>query len=279
MNDISNQPPIDGSSQAMNDKQDGAPVSLTKPSDASQADIKQAPQIWRFKFSGDALEYFKIWIVNWLLIIVTLGFYAPWAKVRRLRYFYGNTTLNKRAFDFVANPKRIFIGRLIAIGIYFGISIISNISPEVAAIGFFIIFALVPWMLRSTLRFRARNSKYGNNRFTFTGSLGAAYGMMIGSFLLGFFSFGLLLPIAWRWFKRYQFNHTQFGHLKLSFNATIGDVYKAALLPFGIAFVLFAATGVLFMMAAALDDAGADIIGSFAALMAALVYFKAFLPS
>ncbi len=44
-----------------------------------------------FKFHGNASEYFGIWIVNILLTIITLSLYAPWAKVRRLRYFYGNT--------------------------------------------------------------------------------------------------------------------------------------------------------------------------------------------
>ena len=45
------------------------------------------------RFTGSGSEYFRIWIVNVLLTIVTLGFYSPWAKVRRLKYFYGNTYL------------------------------------------------------------------------------------------------------------------------------------------------------------------------------------------
>ena len=44
-----------------------------------------------FQFTGTGGEYFKIWIVNILLSIVTLGIYSAWAKVRRKQYFYGNT--------------------------------------------------------------------------------------------------------------------------------------------------------------------------------------------
>ena len=33
-------------------------------------------------FDGKSLEYFRIWIVNTLLTIVTVGLYYPWAKVR-----------------------------------------------------------------------------------------------------------------------------------------------------------------------------------------------------
>jgi hypothetical protein len=43
------------------------------------------------EFTGSGSEYFRIWIVNLLLTLVTFGIYYPWAKVRRLRYFYGNT--------------------------------------------------------------------------------------------------------------------------------------------------------------------------------------------
>jgi uncharacterized membrane protein YjgN (DUF898 family) len=38
-----------------------------------------------FEFRATGSEYFRIWIVNLLLTLVTLGVYSPWAKVRRLR--------------------------------------------------------------------------------------------------------------------------------------------------------------------------------------------------
>lgn len=84
------------------------------------------PYQYNFYFYGTGSEYFRIWIVNLLLTIITLGIYSPWAKVRRLRYFYGNTELNDESFDFTANPKRILIGRLIAIGVYLIISVLGN---------------------------------------------------------------------------------------------------------------------------------------------------------
>ncbi|MGI9025580.1 MAG: DUF898 family protein, partial [Burkholderiaceae bacterium] len=53
-----------------------------------------------FVFTGTGSEYFKIWIVNLALTLVTLSIYSPWAKVRRLRYFYGNTLLDDSPFEF-----------------------------------------------------------------------------------------------------------------------------------------------------------------------------------
>ena len=53
-----------------------------------------------FSFTGKTGEYFGIWIVNVLLIIITLGIYTAWAKVRTKRYFYGHTLLNNSPFDY-----------------------------------------------------------------------------------------------------------------------------------------------------------------------------------
>src|SRR5262245_57561363 len=44
-----------------------------------------------FSFTGTASDYFRIWIVNLLLNLVTLGLWSPWSKVRKRRYFYGHT--------------------------------------------------------------------------------------------------------------------------------------------------------------------------------------------
>ena len=71
-----------------------------------------------FEFRGNGGEYFRIWIVNLLLTIVTLGIYSAWAKVRRLRYFYGNTFLDGQSFDYHGQPLAILKGRLIVVAGY-----------------------------------------------------------------------------------------------------------------------------------------------------------------
>lgn len=58
----------------------------------------------QFEFHGRAGEFFRIWIVNVVLTMLTLGIYAAWAKVRTMRYFYGNTMLDGKPFDFTGNP-------------------------------------------------------------------------------------------------------------------------------------------------------------------------------
>lgn len=137
-----------------------------------------------FSFSGTGAEYFKIWIVNILLTIVTLGLYYPWAKVRNNRYLYGNSQLATRNFDYHATGKQLFMGYLIAMGILILFTIIQKIFPTGSLILMLIIFLGFPWLIWQSLRFNMRMTSFSNVRFGFNGRLGQSY--------INF----LLLPIA-----------------------------------------------------------------------------------
>src|SRR5258708_7086090 len=72
----------------------------------------------RLQFSGNAREYFRIWIVNLLFTLLTLGIYSAWAKVRKKRYFYGNTTLQGDSFDYFGSPRAILRARILALAVF-----------------------------------------------------------------------------------------------------------------------------------------------------------------
>lgn len=196
-----------------------------------------------FEFHGTGLEYFGIWIVNILLMIVTLGLYSPWAKVRRLRYFYGNTELIRRRFDFTGMPSKILKGRLIALAIYFAISILSGQSWEWMLAGFVIVLVATPWLLRATIRFNARNSKFSNARFYFAGTNKQAYGLFLKSLILFILTVGLIFPVLVLFYKRYCFEHLYAGQLKFRFTATWLNFMSAMYVPF----IVFAVFSVLIL--------------------------------
>lgn len=91
-------------------------------------------EMHQFKFHGKGKEYFGIWIVNILLSIITLGIYSAWAKVRTNKYFYGNTELNESRFDYLAQPKQILIGRIIAVIAVSIWAAVNSFSPELSVI-------------------------------------------------------------------------------------------------------------------------------------------------
>ena len=92
----------------------GGQVDGVVPPSATSLPTQEAVRI-PFKFHGDGGEFFRIWIVNIVLTILTLGIYSAWAKVRTKRYFYGNTELAGDRFDYLGDPLAILRGRIIAI--------------------------------------------------------------------------------------------------------------------------------------------------------------------
>lgn len=124
----------------------------------------------RFRFTGSGLEYFAIWIVNLLLSIITLGIYSAWAKVRREQYFHRNTLLDDHPFEYTGDPLRILLGRVLALVVIGVGSALQEMSVELALVVTAAFFILFPWVVVRSLRFRARNTRYRNVMFSFTGT-------------------------------------------------------------------------------------------------------------
>ena len=55
-----------------------------------EIDPRQA-LVLRLRFDGSGSEYFRLWIIDTLLLLLTLGLYAPWAWQRRQHYFASRT--------------------------------------------------------------------------------------------------------------------------------------------------------------------------------------------
>ncbi len=202
--------------------EDGETLPLAPP-------VPPVPPVRRtlsFSFTGNASEYFGIWIVNTLLRIVTLGFYSPWAKVRKRRYFFGNTLLDGAPFDYLADPWTILKGWVIA-GAFFGLySLATRISP-LAASGFVLLFlALFPWVVVRARIFTLRNSTHRNIRFGFTADYSGAYRVFLWLQLLIPLTLGFLAPYVIYRQKRFLVEHSRFGTTHFRFHASAGDYYR-----------------------------------------------------
>ena len=185
-----------------------------------------APVLHRFEFRGSAGEFFRIWIVNVALTLITLGIYSAWAKVRTRRYFYGNTFVAGNAFDYHASPWRILIGRLIALALFVGYNTSVGISPFLSIPWVVVFAAAIPWLIISSLRFNARNTCYRNVRFNFTGVYGGAFGVFILWMLAGLATIGILMPLAHRARSYYYINNHTFGGKRFATEFSGGSIYK-----------------------------------------------------
>lgn len=221
-----------------------------------------------FKFTGEGYEYFKIWIVNLLLTIVTLGIYSPWAKVRNIQYFYGNTSLDGASFSFTADPVKMLIGRLIAMALFIAYVTLNAFNPIAGAIlGIGLLFVF-PWVLNRTLAFYARNSTYRNIRFRFTGTYWPAFKYFFLWPLAGVLSLMILMPLALQKQQCYITNHHNYGNKSFSFSATAGSYYKMCFLAFALVLAGGAAGGLLGLLYTPLGAFGIAI-----GYVAAIVFF------
>lgn len=178
-----------------------------------------------FKFHGSGWEYFRIWIVNLLLTVVTLGIYSAWAKVRRLQYFYRNTQLAGASFDYHGDPKAILKGRIIGFGLLMVYNLSIKFNP-LLGLGIALMLGLVmPWLLLRSLRFKLVNSSYRGLRFNFAGTERGAYNAFLKYPILAGLSLYLLAPLAHQRIKQYQFANSEFGKTRFGFGVPVKSFY------------------------------------------------------
>lgn len=195
----------------------------------------------QFEFTGSGREYFKIWIVNLLLTIVTLGIYSAWAKVRRNQYFYRNTYLAGASFDYHASPTTILKGRIIALILFTAYSQSIRISMTLYFVMLGVVMLVLPFLIQRSLRFKLHNSSYRGLRFRFAGDVAGAYKVFLLWPILTLFTLYMLVPFTHQRMKKYQHNNSLFGQTPFSFNAPIADFY----LIYVISFICVMGLGVL----------------------------------
>jgi uncharacterized membrane protein YjgN (DUF898 family) len=185
------------------------------------------------EFKGQAAEYFRIWIVNVFLTIITLGIYSAWAKVRNKRYFYGNTFLEGSSFEYLADPVAILKGRVIAVAAFAVYSGVTAIMPLAAPLFALVFFLLTPWIVMRAMMFNARYSAYRNIRFGYEGSYGDVAKVFIGIALLIPLTLGLIYPSFVHARNRLLISFSRYGMAPFSFEAKEKSFYGVYLKALG----------------------------------------------
>lgn len=186
------------------------------------------------KFTGSGSEYFRIWIVNLALTYLTLGFYSPWAKVRRMQYLYRNTLLAGSGFDYHGKPIAILKGRAIAVGMLLLYQALTLVNPTAAGIVGILIALVMPWLLLRSLAFRLANTSWRGLRFRFEGTASGAYRVFLLWPFLTSITLGLLAPAGHHAMKRWQHTESAFGRMRFDFSATRGEFYRVWLMAAGL---------------------------------------------
>lgn len=222
-------------------------VSVTVPKPPEPSTTRALP----LRFTGSAVDYFRIWIVNICLTLLTFGIFSAWAKVRKKRYFYSHTVLDGTPFQYLGQPIPILKGRIVATFLfgmwYVGTHYVIELLPVVGLIG----FVLAPWVLVRSAAFNARYSAYRNITFRFDGTYWSAAKVLYGWLLVTLVTFGIGFSWWQQRLKQYQLTHLSYGEVHGEFSARGGQFFRT-----------YALTGLLFML-------GAVAIGGFSALVLA----------
>lgn len=216
---------------------------------AAPAPRAPAPLWLPLRFTGSGSEYFRIWIVNLLLTLLTLTLYAPFAKVRRLRWQYANTLVDDQPLAFHGDPWKMLRGHLLILvfaGVYAGAGRLSATAGLAASAA---LAALWPALWQASLRFRLANTSWRGVRLQFTGSLGGAYAtlapmlvpaaLVLASFVRPvepgedppwlFAAAPVVAGLMWPWIafrmKRYQHAHYHWAGQTTRLDTTAGAFY------------------------------------------------------
>jgi uncharacterized membrane protein YjgN (DUF898 family) len=217
----------------------------------------------RLVFTGSGSEYFRIWVVNTLLTLATLGIYSAWAKVRKASYFARNTQLLGDGFEFTADPWRVLVGRVLALVVLGFYTFSFDFSLSLGLVATATVVAVAPLLYASALRFRLHNTRWRAIRFAFRGSRRDAYrvvlvvaavwlstnvaGALGGELSLNVIAAVSLLLLPWMHhrLKAYQHGYAEFAGHRSRFRPSLGAFYGTYI---GAALLMAAAGAAAFLV-------------------------------
>jgi len=190
--------------------------------------------IRKLNFHGNGFDLFSIFIVNALLIIVTLGVYYFWGKVKIKRYLYSQLEFDGDRFTFHGKGKELFIGGIIGIfilGLTIGLQHLIETSKDKyilagSIILFMILICLIPMIFVLSRRYYLSRSSWRGIRFSFRGRIPSFYGIILRGVLLTIITFGLYSPYLRNRIKHFFVDNSNFGTQKFSYNGKGNEVFK-----------------------------------------------------
>lgn len=184
---------------------------------------------YSLSFKGNGNEYFGIVIVNFLLTIITLGLYYPWAKARQLQFLYGTTEFNNSRFEFHGTGKEMFKGFIkaiiivgILIGSYIGLILLHH--PFIAILLYLTGFALlIPLAIHGSYRYRMSRTSWRGIRFGYRGNRNELMRNFTKDLLLTILTLGIYGAWLSIHLRNYVLSNIRFGNATFKYKGNGGE--------------------------------------------------------
>jgi len=120
------------------------------------------------RFTGDGGTYFRFWLVNVLLAIVTLGLYKPLARRRTAQYFYEHSQVAGSPLEFTAKRRSMVVGFIVAL-ILAGLFRAGQLSglDAIWVLTLALLTLWTPFAWTNAMRFRMANTRWRGLRLQF----------------------------------------------------------------------------------------------------------------
>ncbi len=174
-------------------------------------------------------------IVNWLLTIVTFGFYYPWAKAKSLRYIWSQTALNDKRFSFSGTGMEMFKGfiklvlMIVALLVVYGL-ISTFVCPYFALLLLYLaILAIIPFGIHGSMSYMLSRSSYRGIRFGYRGDRNTLIKNYFKDLFLTVISFGIYGAWLSMNIRRYTHENIRYGDVEFE-NSSEGKEFFFILL-------------------------------------------------
>ncbi len=186
---------------------------------------------YNLQYLGKGSEFFSVVVVNWLLTLLTLGFYYPWAKARKLQYLYSSTDFLSSRFIFHGTGKEMFKGfikALIVLGFIYALMFYC-LSQRMIFTGILVLYGglvlIIPLAIHGSYRYRMSRTSWRGIRMGYRGTkteLASVYfkGIFLTIVTLGIYGAWLTINL-----RKYILGNIRLGNLKFKYKGNGGDFF------------------------------------------------------
>lgn len=213
----------------------------------------------RLVYDGRLGALYRIFIVNLLLALATLGIYRFWGKTRMRRYLWSHVSYDGDRLEYTGTGGELFRGFLIVaailvvLGLLLGLAQLAVmillvedpgtqivLQQAASALFYVVAFFLVLLGHYTALRYRLTRTRWRGIRGGLSGSAWRYAWTAFRYVLLRIATLGLYAPFATVRLWAYRINNVHFGTARASFEGSGRQIFKPFLISFLASLAAFA---------------------------------------
>ncbi len=193
-------------------------------------------------FSGKGWIYFKLFILDFILSLLSLFLLYPWAAVREYKYLSSVTNLGGEPFRYNGSTLPYFkhfiktylvfilTTGLLFVSIWFtGTTLPAYMGILVVAFELMYLFLLLlfaPILIHGTLSYQMPLFQWRSTVFSWYGKISTCFPIVVQGSLLTFITLGFYYPWYEVRFMKYILQNLRFGSLKFDFSGNPKELFK-----------------------------------------------------